>query len=63
MNITQIFAPLSLIIGLFNYNNDNMLVVFNLRGSTNSSYIDNYYDDDYYFYCDDFYYENDYELY
>ena len=62
MNITQIFAPLSLIIGLFNYNNDNMLVVFNLRGSTNSSYIDNYYDDDYYFY-DDFYYENDYELY
>ena len=61
MNITQIFTPLSLIIGLFNYNNDNMLVVFNLRGSTNSSYIDNY-DDDYYFY-DDFYYENDYQLY
>ena len=61
MNITALFFPFSMIFSLLTdtYIGDNYLVLYNLRGSENSTYTE----DDFYYsiYYDD-YNEEDYDI-
>lgn len=57
MNITAIISPLYYLLTLFTINDNfenGMVVLYNLRGSVNNSYVDDYYTN-----YDDFYYDDD----
>ena len=59
MNITEIIYPVYFIFSFFipqDYNDNGFVILNNLRGSINNSYVDDYYyDDDDYYYFDDNY--------
>ena len=61
MNITALFFPFSMIFSVLTdtYIGDNYLVLYNLRGSENSTYTE---DDFYYSIYDDDYNEEDYDI-
>tara|TARA_B100000424_G_C22842194_1_gene449424 strand:+ start:22 stop:261 length:240 start_codon:yes stop_codon:yes gene_type:complete len=67
MNITAIISPiyyLFTLLAISDNSQDGMVILYNLRGSINNSYVDDYYDnyDNYYYEDDDYdyYYNYDY---
>lgn len=67
MNITTIITPiyyLFTLLAISDNSQEGMVILYNLRGSINNSYVDDYYDnyDNYYYEDDDYnyYYNYDY---
>lgn len=60
MNITALFFPFSMIFSLLtdSYIDENYLVLYNLRGSENSTYTE----DDFYYSIYDDYNDGDYDI-